>query len=1088
MLDESSVAEQAERIRRETERTPAKVPVTADTDTFKRRVEADIKRITAAIEANVPVTAEGEQLRRDVEREISAIRENLAVDVPLDLEDAAAWRARVLRQVQEAERVAESVTPTVEIDAKVDTVSVRTAARDASNLATVSGQLAVSAAHVGAALLTWGPPILLAAAAVVAMAPAVATLLPLIVGVAGGVAAVAIAAKGLGKAFAPFVEQLKGLQRPITQTVTQGLRPLIRTLGTGLIPVLRQGLTGFAELANTVLRGLLGFAGSAEGLRLIGGLLNGVSAAMRPLAVVVAPLARAFLQLATAALPGLRLLTQALADVALRFAAWVDQGTRSGEFARAISGAVTTAGAILRSFGAALRPILDLLVQLAPVGAAAFAAIGPAIGAAVKAITPFVLALTQNRVLLAAVALAVAAFVGPVATVVAGIALLVAAFQRFAGVREFLAPVIAGVQSFALYLQTAFETVRPAVEKFAAALLPTLLEIGTQIRNVVAPALSQIGEIIATQVAPAFAAFLTAVTPVANFLLKVLGSAVVGALKGAVEVIKGVLVVIAGVFNALAGLLTGDWSRLWEGLKQIVSGAFQAIIGLVRVFLNLGILKLFKLGLVAIRGIFVGGWAAIRAVWSGALNGIRSLAGSVLRGIASLIVGAVRGYIGLWRSGLGLIRSAVTSGFGALRGIASAALSAMRGAVSSGISTVLGVVRRIPGQIRASLGNLAGLLLAAGRAVVDGLVRGITGAAGRVADAARSLASKIPGPIAKVLGIASPSKVTRQFGAWVGQGLVQGMTGTVAQVQAAARRLATNVSAPLRRATEDEVRGLTALARQREAVAKSLKAATDKLTAAVKLRDDFAKSIREGILALGDVTRLGANGAGTVTAASIVDDLTSKLDLTKAFQRNIAKLKRLGINNTTLKQILDAGVEAGGATAKALLEGGDAAVTRVNELTRALANQAKSLGASASRHLYQAGVDSAAGLVRGLQSRAGALADAARRLAITLVRELRKQLKIKSPSAVMARDVGRWIPLGVQDGIERHRAGLDRTVRDLVRVPTVRRPAFDFAGRAGPWGGLTIHGNVGWDADEVARQMDVRQRDAAAVASLAAVL
>ena len=50
------------------------------------------------------------------------------------------------------------------------------------------------------------------------------------------------------------------------------------------------------------------------------------------------------------------------------------------------------------------------------------------------------------------------------------------------------------------------------------------------------------------------------------------------------EIIKSVVgsafEVIAGIFNIFAGLLTGDWRRLWDGIKSVARGAGNVIIGI----------------------------------------------------------------------------------------------------------------------------------------------------------------------------------------------------------------------------------------------------------------------------------------------------------------------------------------------------------------------------------------------------------------------------------------------------------------------------------------------------------------------------
>ena len=60
------------------------------------------------------------------------------------------------------------------------------------------------------------------------------------------------------------------------------------------------------------------------------------------------------------------------------------------------------------------------------------------------------------------------------------------------------------------------------------------------------------------------------------------------------SVIDGVLNVIMGLIKTFSGLLTGDWSKMWEGIKQFLSGAVQAIWNIVELWFIGKILKVFK--------------------------------------------------------------------------------------------------------------------------------------------------------------------------------------------------------------------------------------------------------------------------------------------------------------------------------------------------------------------------------------------------------------------------------------------------------------------------------------------------------------
>lgn len=45
--------------------------------------------------------------------------------------------------------------------------------------------------------------------------------------------------------------------------------------------------------------------------------------------------------------------------------------------------------------------------------------------------------------------------------------------------------------------------------------------------------------------------------------------------------IRSIIKVVRGLVNIIAGILTGDWSRVWDGLKLVVSGVWDSIRGLI---------------------------------------------------------------------------------------------------------------------------------------------------------------------------------------------------------------------------------------------------------------------------------------------------------------------------------------------------------------------------------------------------------------------------------------------------------------------------------------------------------------------------
>ncbi|MGW1221467.1 hypothetical protein ACWD6O_13700 [Streptomyces californicus] len=371
--------------------------------------------------------------------------------------------------------------------------------------------------------------------------------------------------------------------------------------------------------------------------------------------------------------------------------------------------------------------------------------------------------------------------------------------------------------------------------------------------------------------------------------------------------------------------------------------------------------------------------------------------------------------------------------------------------IKSGVTTKAGQlvmwVSKLPGRISAGLGSLGRLLVDKGRAVVQGLWSGIQAMGGWIKGKVMSFArAVIPGPIAKVLGIASPSKVTTAQGRWIGRGLGDGLLGTAKQVKAAAEKLAGIVRgslAPGKKRTKalgrisGDAKALVALAKRDLRVATQLKDARKSLAAQIKARDKLAADIRKGVMDSANITQLVQDVP--VTATSLIAGLTAKVQQALQFTANLAKLRKKGVAADLIAQIGQAGVEQGSAAASALANASTAEIQQLNTQQRALAKAATAAGATAGNAMYGTGIQAAQGLIKGLASQQRAIEKQMVTIAKGMTKAIKRALGINSPSRVMAREVGRHVPTGVEVGAEDARGSLDRTMRHLVDVPGIKK-------------------------------------------------
>ncbi|MGW4852226.1 phage tail tape measure protein [Streptomyces sp. NPDC004288] len=351
-------------------------------------------------------------------------------------------------------------------------------------------------------------------------------------------------------------------------------------------------------------------------------------------------------------------------------------------------------------------------------------------------------------------------------------------------------------------------------------------------------------------------------------------------------------------------------------------------------------------------------------------------------------------------------------------------------------------LRGLPGRIGAAVGSLKTLLIDKGRDVVRGLASGIESMGGWIRDKVMSFArSVIPGPIARALGIASPSKVTRAQGVWIARGLVVGLTGSAAQVRAAALKLADIVRdsmKPGKRRTaalktiDTGTKQLVALANREMAVAAKLKAANARLQDLVKARAALAADVRKGILDAANITQNA--DAGGVTATSIWANLNAQLAKAKAFASQLAVLRKKGVRADLIAQIAQAGAEQGGAAAAALAAASSGQINQINATQKQLVAAATTAGNVAGDAMYGAGINAAQGLVKGLQKEQRAIESQMLKIAKAMQAAIKRALGIRSPSRVMA-TLGQWIPAGLIRGIDDGRPAVARSMATLAQAP-----------------------------------------------------
>lgn len=139
--------------------------------------------------------------------------------------------------------------------------------------------------------------------------------------------------------------------------------------------------------------------------------------------------------------------------------------------------------------------------------------------------------------------------------------------------------------------------------------------------------------------------------------------------------------------------------------------------------------------------------------------------------------------------------------------------------------------------------------------------------------------------------------------------------------------------------------------------------------------------------------------------SDLVATYKSIVDKTKTFVKNLADLKKMGLNSTLFKQIVDAGVDAGGATAAAIVAGGQDTVVSLNDLFGQLDVAGQQMADMTAQVMSDNGVTVVSGFIDGLMSQESALATAAQSMAKTFSDAWANNVKFSIP-VVNAADFG----------------------------------------------------------------------------------
>lgn len=375
---------------------------------------------------------------------------------------------------------------------------------------------------------------------------------------------------------------------------------------------------------------------------------------------------------------------------------------------------------------------------------------------------------------------------------------------------------------------------------------------------------------------------------------------------------------VAGAVVALAVALKAY--TFAQKIATMASAAFGAVNALIWSPI-LGPVLVVTAALVALGAVFVLLWKksdTFRAIVTGAFNGVKAAASAVWNWIKANWPKLLLILTGPFGIAVVLIRKYG----GDIKAAFSAVWSAIKSGASAMASWVVGKARSVVNFYTSIPGKLAGagkVLFQHGIDLIQGFINGIV-----------ERAKDIPGVVKdKVVGVAksaltlgglfgSPSRLTMRYGRWWSEGFVIGIKAK----------------------EKDVIKAVTSM--------------IEKLKAKVEKAKELAAGIKSAFLETANPTSLDMGAQTSFAAMRVLLEKQAKTAV--EFARGITKLRKGGLNATTLDQLTQAG-PGSLSSVQALLSGGRGGIGDVNRLVGQIGRAGAGLGRREAVARYGVGPD-----------------------------------------------------------------------------------------------------------------------------------
>ena len=374
----------------------------------------------------------------------------------------------------------------------------------------------------------------------------------------------------------------------------------------------------------------------------------------------------------------------------------------------------------------------------------------------------------------------------PVVAVIAVIAALVAAFVHLWRTNE----------DFRNKITATWEQIKSIFNNFCQGIVDRVNALGFDFKN--------IGEVIKA---------------VWDGLCKFLKPIFEGQFQQIANIFKAVTDILLNVLDIFIGIFTGDWDKVWNGIKGIFVAVWNFLKDTLKNYMNV-LCNIFGTSLDEVKEFWVNVWNSIKNFFVNIWNGIKNFVSTVLNAIKNFFTtiwtGIKNFFVGIWTAiynsvseKINLIKTVITvvwnaihtaisTVMDAIHNVISTVWNAISGFISGVLNTISSVVSSIWNGIKNTVTNILNTIKTTVSNIWDSVKNAVTQKITAVKD------TIVNGFNAAVNFIKNLASQAFQWGADIINGIVNGIKNCIGKVADAVKGVANKIKSFLHFSVPDE--------------------------------------------------------------------------------------------------------------------------------------------------------------------------------------------------------------------------------------------------------------------------------------------